>query len=236
MQKFNQIMIKQFQIKSSKGSCLLQVSNDWKIGIISQRNDQFVDHKSKDSEHGSTAVVQFDGALLKLGFFIKVFPSVVEVSVAEVTWELGACSWNLAHDGALKNTDQGNELHNSGGGDVVLSDDGSNSVGERVEGISGVVDVSWKVDSGTSGDLTEEGQHTDASVLQLDVTKTFQSLLGGITGEHTERIVESKWWLHTKLFLEGTQGGGLGGLLGRCERTGSGDKGCKDGGLHGEIC
>ena len=195
-----------------------------------------MDHESDDSEHGGTSVVQLDGTLLKLGLFIKVFPSVVEVSVTEVTWEFRIHSWDLAHDGTLKDTNEGDELDNSGGGDVVGSEDGTNTVGERVEGVSRVVDVSWKVESSTGGDLTKEGQHTDASVLQFDVTKTFESLLGGITGEHTERIVESKWWLNTKLFLEGSQGGGLGCcLLSRCEGTGGGDKGCKDGELHDDY-
>ena len=135
------------------------MSDDWKVGIISQRNDEFVDHKSKDSEHGGTAVVQFDGTLLKLGLFIKVIPSEVDVSVTEVTWELGK-SWNLTHEGALQDTNEGDDLHNSGGRDVVLSEDGGNSVGVRVEGVSGVVNGSRKVDSGTGDDLAQEGQHT----------------------------------------------------------------------------
>jgi hypothetical protein len=31
------------------------------------------------------------------------------------------------------------------------------------------------VDSGTGSDLTQEGQHTDASVLDFDVSKTFEA-------------------------------------------------------------
>ena len=210
---------------------LLEVSDDWKVGIISQRNDEFVDHKSKDSELSGTAVVQFDGTLLKLGLLIKIVPAEVDVAVAEVSWEFSE-SWNLTHEGALQDTNEGDDLHNTGGGDVVGSEDGSNSVGERVEGVSGVVDGSWKVDSGTGGDLTQEGQHADASVLQFDVTKTVESGLGGITREHSEGVEEAKWWLNTEFALESVQGAGLGGLLSRCEGTGGGDKGGKDSGLH----
>jgi len=41
------------------------------------------------SHHGSTSVVELDGTLLKLGFFIKSIPAEVDVSVTEVTGEFG---------------------------------------------------------------------------------------------------------------------------------------------------
>ncbi len=53
---------------------LLEVTDDWKIRVVSNLLDLFVDHKTKNSEHGGTAVVQFDGTLLELGLFIKVIP------------------------------------------------------------------------------------------------------------------------------------------------------------------
>jgi hypothetical protein len=214
---------------------LYKVSDDWKIGIISKRNDAFVNHKSKNSHHGGTSVVQFNGTLLKLGLFIKVIPSEVDVSVTEVTGEFGK-SWNLTHEGAFEDSNGGDHLHNSGGGDVVVSEDGSNSIGERVEGVTSVVDGSWKVESSTGGDLAKEGQHTDASVLDLDVTKTFESLFGGITREKTERIEEAKRRLGTKFFLERVvQGSAGGGLLRRSESSGGGDKGGEDGGFHVDL-
>jgi hypothetical protein len=212
------------------------VSDDWKFGIVSKGNDEFVNHKSKNSHHGGTSVVQFNGTLLKLGLFIKVIPSEVDVSVTEVTGEFGK-SWNLTHEGAFEDSNEGDHLHNSRGGDVVVSEDGSNSIGERVEGVTSLVDGSWKVDSGTGGDLAKEGQLTDASVLDLDVTKTFESFLGGITREKTERIEEAKRRLGTKFALERVvQGGAGGGLLRRSECSGGGDKGGKDGGLHYDKC
>ena len=215
-----------------KTGYLLKVSDDWKIGVVSEGDDKFVNHKSKDTHHGGTSVVQFDGTLLKLGLFIKVIPSEVDVSVTEVTWEFGH-SWDLTHEGAFKDTNEGDDLNNSGGGDVVLAEDGGNTVGVRIEGVTRVVNVSWKVDSGTGGDLAKEGQLTDASVLDLNVTKTVESFLGGITRKHTEGIEESKWWLGTKFILEGAVDSGRGGgLLGRSESSGGGDKGGKDGGLH----
>jgi hypothetical protein len=208
------------------------VSDDWKIGIISKRNDAFVNHKSKNSHHGGTSVVQFNGTLRELGLFIKVIPSEVDVTVTEVTGEFGK-SWNLTHESAFEDSNSGDHLHNSGGGDVVVSEDGSNSIGERVEGVTSVVDGSWKVESGTGGDLAKEGQHTDASVLDLDVTKTFESFFGGITREKTERIEEAKRRLGTKFFLERVVQGSAGAsLLRRSESSGCGDKGGEDGGFH----
>ena len=37
----------------------------------------FVNHKSEDSHHGGTSVVQFNTTLLELGFFIKGVPAEV---------------------------------------------------------------------------------------------------------------------------------------------------------------
>ena len=85
----------------SRGAhCLRKVSNDGKIGIVSKRNDLFVDHKSKDSHLCGTAVVELDGTLGKLGLLIKVIPSKVNVSVTEVTNEFVSSSRNVSHDGA----------------------------------------------------------------------------------------------------------------------------------------
>ena len=66
-------------------SYLLEVSNDGKIRIISKRNDLLMDHKSKDSHHGGTAVVELNGTLGKLGLLIKINSAEVNVSIMEVT-------------------------------------------------------------------------------------------------------------------------------------------------------
>ena len=218
--------------QNTHGWCLLEGSDDWKVGNVSDLGDLLVNHKSKDSEHGGTAVVQFDGTLLKLGLFIEFVPAEVDVSVTEVTWEFGH-SWDLLHEGDLKESNEADDLSNSVEWDGIRSTDGGNSVGERVEGVSREVDVSWKVDSGTWNNVSKEGKHTDTSVLDLDVTKTVELLLVTI-GNKSKRIEESKRRLGTKGILEGVQGGGLGSLLDRGEGRGSSDKRGKDGGLHGD--
>ena len=209
-----------------------KVANDGKIGIISKRNDLLVDHKSKDSELGGTAVVELDGTLLKLGLFIKVIPSEVNVSVTEVTNVFVSGSGNITHEGDLQPSNEGDDLALSLEGDGVRSDQGGNTVGEGVEGVSGVVDVSGEVDSGTGDDLAKEGKLSDTSVLDLNITETVETFLGNVSGEQAEGIEESKRRLDSKLILEGVQGGGGGLVLGRGESGGRADKGSDDGRLH----
>ncbi len=211
------------------------MSNDGKIGIISERDDLLVDHESEDSHHGGTAIVQFNGTLLELGLFIKVIPAKVNVSVAEVTDELVSSSGDITHEGTLEDSNEGDDLDKSGSGDGVGSEKGGDTVGERIEGVSGVVDRSWEVDSSTSHNLSKESKHTDTSMLDFNITEAVEALLGAVTGEHSKRVEESKRGLGSKLILEGTKlGGGLTGLSG-----GKGGGGSQKGGecskLH-HIC
>ena len=187
-----------------------------------------MDHKGEHTHLGGTALVQFNGTLLKLGLFIEGVPAEVKGVVTEVTWEFS--SGDVLHDGKLQETDEGENLKGSG------NRDGGGSIPARSkirELGSGVVDVSWKVDSGLVDKVSDNTKHTDTSVLDLDVTKAVETLLGGITRKKSKRIEESKWRLGTKFILKGVVKSGRGdGLLGRSESSGGGDKGGKDGGLH----
>jgi hypothetical protein len=171
---------------------LLKVSNDGEVGIVSEGDDLLVNHKSKDSHHGGTSVVQLNGTLGELGLLIELIPSEVNVSVTEVTNVLVSGSGNITHEGTLKDSDEGDDLDKSSSGDGVRSEKGGNTVGERVEGISSIVDGSRKVDSGTGDNLSKEGKLSDTSVLDLNVTETVETLLGAVSGEHAEGIEESK--------------------------------------------
>ena len=216
----------------SKAIHLLEVSNDGKIGIVSEGDDLLVDHKAEDTQHSGTAVVELDGTLGELGLLIKVVPAEVNVSVTEVTNVLVSGSGNITHEAALQPADEADDLALSVEGDGIGSDEGGNTVGEGVEGVSGVVDVSGKVESGTGDDLSEEGKLSNTSVLDLYVTETVETLLGDISGEHAEGIEESKRGLGAKLILEGVQGGGGLGDGGRGESGGRADEGSDDGRLH----
>mmetsp|Transcript_32847 Transcript_32847/g.68922 ORF Transcript_32847/g.68922 Transcript_32847/m.68922 type:complete len:215 (+) Transcript_32847:221-865(+) len=194
-----------------------------------------VDHKSKDTHHGGAAVVELDGTLGKLLLLIKVIPAEVNVSVTEVTNVLVASSLNVTHEGALQPSNEGDDLNKSSSGDGVRSEEGGNTVGEGVEGVSRVVNISGKVKSSTGHNLSEEGKLTDTSVLDLDVTKAVETLLGHISREHAEGIEESKRRLGTKLILEGADGRGGLGHGGWGESGGRADDGGDDGRLHDWI-
>ena len=209
------------------------MSDDGKVGIISDLLDLLVDHKAEDSELGGTSVVELDGTLGELFLLIELVPSEVDVSVTEVTNELVSGSWDILHDGDLEESDEADDLSNSVERNGIRSLDGGDSVGVGVEGVSSVVNVSWKVDSGTGKDVSKEGKHGNTSVLDLDVSETVETFLVS-TVQKTKRVPESKRRLDSE-FLRELRGldGSAGGLLGsRGESSGGGDKGGKDGGLH----
>ena len=60
---------------------------------------------------------------------------------------------------------------------------------------------------------------------QLTVTQAVEALLGAVSVQHTERIVESKRRLGTELILEGVKLGGELAGLGRGKGGGGADKG-----------
>jgi len=130
-------------------------------------------------------------------------------------------TWNLTHESTLEDTNEGDDLHDSGSGDVVGAEDGGDTVGEVRELVTRRVNVSWKVDSGAGDNLSEEGKHTDTSVLDLNVTEAIESFLVNISAQKTEGIKESKRGLSSEFFLEGLQGGSGGSLLGGRGKGGS---------------
>jgi len=215
--------------------CLFEVSDDRKVRVVSERDDLFMDHKSKNTSHGGTSVVELNGTLGELFFLIKIIPSEVNVSVSEVTDEFVSGSGDILHETNFKESNEGNKLDKSRGRDGVRSDKGANSIGERIERISVEVDVSREVESCTGGDLSKECKHTNASMLDFNVSKTVESLLVNITIEESERIEESEWRLGSKFILEGLDSSGGGRLLGRSKGGGGGDEGGEDGGFHCRI-
>ena len=119
-------------------------------------SELLVDPEAEDAHLGGTAGVELDGALLELGLLREGVPAEVEGTVAEVTGELGS-SGDVLHDGELEEADEEDDLDGGASGDGVGAGDGGPAVGEGVEGITGVVEVSGKVDSGTGDDVAEEG-------------------------------------------------------------------------------
>ena len=158
-------------------------------------------HKSKNSQHGGTSIVELYSTLDKLGLLIEGIPSVVKSSVTEVTGELRLSSYILHYE-KLKASNEGNNLKKSSLGDGV---DSGPSIRDGVEGISGAVDVSRKVDSGAGDDVSKEGKLGNTSVLDLNITESVETLLVGIIKE-SKRIEKSKWGLNSNLSLESIEG------------------------------
>ena len=189
-----------------------------------------VNHKAKNTHHSGTSLVKLNSTLVKLGILIEVVPAEVKGSVTEVTNEV-ILSGNILHDEKLKESNEENDLKESIGGDGVVSEESSESVGVGVEGISLGVDISGDVESGTGDDVSKEGKLGDTSVLDLNVTETVETGLAGLV-KKSEGVEESKRSLGTELGLEGVQGGGGLGDGGRREGGGGGDGGGKDNRLH----
>jgi hypothetical protein len=201
----------------------LHLSNNWEGS-----SELLVNHKSEDSHHSGTSIVQLNGTLGKLGLFIKGVPAEVKGAVTEVTNVFISSSLNVLHDSKLKESNEGQHLEGTSNRNLKGA---RPSLSDISEGGSRVVNVSWKTDTGTGGDLSKEGKLGDTSVLELDVTETVETLLVGII-EKSQRIEEAKRRLSTKLVLEGVKGGGGLAGLGRCESGGRADKGSDDGRLH----
>ena len=208
-------------------SSYLHLSDNW-----DGASELLVHHKSENTHHGGTAIVELNSTLLKLGLLIELIPAEVDVSVTEVTDEFISSSGDILHDEELQQTDEANNLNSSPVRDRVRAEEGSQTVGVRVEGVTGVVDVSSKVDTGTSDDVTQEGELRNTSVLDLNITETVETLLVGII-EQSQGIEESKRRLDTELTLKGVKGSGGLASLGRGKGGGGGDSGGKDDGLHG---
>jgi hypothetical protein len=187
----------------------------------------FVDHQGKDTHLCGAALVQFNGTLLQLGFGIEGVPAEINESVAEVTHEFS--SGDVLHDSQFQEANEGNDLGNTSGGD---GGQGTETTWDIGKGLSGEVDQTGKADSGFGGQVTNDGKHADAAVLDFDVTKAVELFLVTV-GHQSQRIEESKGRLGTEFVLEGhAQGGGRRLLGDRGKGGGAGKKGGKDGEFH----
>mmetsp|Transcript_20838 Transcript_20838/g.32772 ORF Transcript_20838/g.32772 Transcript_20838/m.32772 type:complete len:214 (-) Transcript_20838:57-698(-) len=191
-----------------------------------------VDHKSKDTHHSGTSVVQLNSTLLNLGLFVELVPGTLEGTVSEISGELISKSIHVLHDGNLKKANEGEDLNGTLDRDGVSAVDGGPAVGVRVERMSSGVNVSSEVSSSTGDDVTQESKLSNTSVLDLDVTETVETALTGLV-EESEGIPESDRGLGAEFGFERREGGG--GLRdgGRGEGGGGGEGGGEDDGLHG---
>ena len=149
-------------------------------------SDRFVVHKSGDSHHGGTSVVDLDRSLLDLGFGIEFVPSKVEGSVAVVTDVFG-----LGVEPVGVTVDNGGNGHER----KHLQQDVLSVLGlkEVVEGLESGRDItgSGESDSGGGRQVSDDGKHGNTSVGELVLSEEVELFLVAI-GAEVEGIVESE--------------------------------------------
>jgi len=187
-----------------------------------------VDHKGQHTHLGGTSLVQFNSTLVELGFLIVVTdPSDREAGAREVT---GERSLSLLPSGKFEEPAEGKDLKGAGNRNSERRVPARSEVGELG---SVRADITRKVDTGLVDQVSDNTKHTDASVLDLDVTEAVELLLVAI-GNKAEGIEESKGSLGTELTLESHVGGNRGTrvLRGRGEGGGGGNEGGGNSELH----
>ena len=134
----------------------------------------------------STSIVEFNRTFAELFFRGECVPSEIKGSVAEVTREFS--SDHVPHDGQLENADKENDLNQTR---LWHGGQGGETVGNILEGGSIVANVARKAPSRFLAQVSEHGQHTNATMLQLDVSQAVELGLVAV-GHKAQRIVESK--------------------------------------------
>lgn len=137
------------------------------------------------------------------------------------------CQGPYLHDGDFQETDEGQNLEGTGDRDI----EGSFPARSKIRELgSRVVNIAREIDTGLVDEETNNTKHANASMLQLNVTKTLKlGLIGAV--EETKRIPKSKGLLNTNLIFKGGKGRRSGGLL----RGGKGGGGGKERGDNGEL-
>mmetsp|Transcript_28212 Transcript_28212/g.68670 ORF Transcript_28212/g.68670 Transcript_28212/m.68670 type:complete len:251 (-) Transcript_28212:42-794(-) len=194
----------------------------WKDGVA----HHFVGNKSPDSHHGSTSLVQFDGALLQLGGFIQLVPSEVKGTVTVVADKFGFViePWGITVDN-FGNSKEGKHLQK----DVLAI----TTVQKCLPSSHTIRDVlgSWETDSGGSGQVTNNSKHGNTSVLEFTLAKGIELFLVSVFNE-LQRIPQSQRSSDTNFVFESGNRSGSAALLGRGKGGGRSDKSEERDNLH----
>lgn len=130
----------------------------------------FVDHESKESQHSGTSFVKFNATFEVLLLLVEGVPSKFKTIVTEITNKFAWLSTvgRIQHHEAFKETNEGKHLEKTGIRNCL--DGGPISSSRKI-------DLSWKTYSVAGNNLAKEGKHTDAAVLDLDITKMIETIL-----------------------------------------------------------
>mmetsp|Transcript_7029 Transcript_7029/g.9286 ORF Transcript_7029/g.9286 Transcript_7029/m.9286 type:complete len:231 (-) Transcript_7029:26-718(-) len=186
-----------------------------------------VNHQPQNPHLRRPSVIQFDRPLPQLGRVIKLVPTEVQRSVAVIPHELGL----VVEPVGVAVDDLGDDEEGAHLGEDGLSVVGGGEGGPGSEAGGDVGGEVGEAVAGGGGEVSYHGEHGDAAVLELDLTKAVESLLVGIR-EHSHGVEESQRSLSTKLILEGANLGVDASLLSGSEGSGRADKGKEAGSLH----
>ena len=140
--------------------------------------------QSKNTHHGSAALVQLLRAEVVLGFLaVSSNEPYRERRGGEVA-RVGALG--LLPSGKLKNTAEGKDLQKSSGGYLEYGSMSGRDVGEGK--VLRARDEAWKTDARPGGQVSKEGKLADASVLDLNTTEAVEAVLVGIL-QQAKRIL-----------------------------------------------
>jgi len=172
-----------WQLRLEDGNAVGRGPNSEGIHISDNRDgssELLVNHQSQNSHHSGAAVVKLNTSLEELFLLSERVPSEVDPSIAEVTDELVSSSLNVLHEEKLHQSNQGEDLGESLNRDGVGAEKGGKTVRVVFAHVSGKVNLVVPVETSTGVDISEETKHGNTSVLDLDVTKSVESLLVGI--------------------------------------------------------
>ena len=149
--------------------------------VHSLASESFGNHVSEDTQHSGTSVVQFNIELARLLFgILNVGP---EVSNTVVSIVLGG-----RHPGQLDKREEDKDLGKSSGGDSGNTSHTGRDIRELQ--VRGWGKVSIEDNVVVVDDATNDGSHSNTSVLALNGTTTFEGLR--LSLEPSKRIVDSK--------------------------------------------
>mmetsp|Transcript_9648 Transcript_9648/g.15234 ORF Transcript_9648/g.15234 Transcript_9648/m.15234 type:complete len:204 (+) Transcript_9648:221-832(+) len=194
--------------------------------------------KSPDTHHSSTSIVQFNGTLFRLHLIAHLVPPKVQGAVTEITRELSRAlplevllnsPRPLIAVGSLENGKAQTHLRQYLNSGIGLRE--GTPRGEA----GGDVLSAGEANSGVGHEVTHDGKHGHASVLDLDSAKTVEFGLFGIVHE-AEGVEESEGLLGADLAGEVGAEGGLGlGDGGWSECGGGASEGGEEGELHHDV-
>jgi len=177
---------------------------------------QVVTDELGNGEHSKTSVLKFLSLALEQSFRVHGFSDLSDFEVSVLASVLNVSN-SSDH---LDPSEEGNGLD---GGKTVRDIGELGSEGDFTTPL-----VSLR------GDVSENSELSNTSVLQFGSTELVELLLANVLGK-AKRIEVSSGLENTGFALERLQGSALSSVLDRGESGGGGNKGGNDGELHGEL-